>query len=262
MYLLRRYFLRLVVWGVGLFVFLSLAGLGAEGGSPWTGPSRVPALACFAMILACFPAGLSVGTDVLATPRSFIRDGIRLTLASVAVIAVAFVFIQYVAPTALARGRVPGQGSVIEPRELTLPELREYGRGVAKVAESGPDSDLAAWRVANTVAFEHERRAAHSSLPFFLTWVGALAGYWSARIRHTRLRVAQLLTMGLFILVSMYLGGENGYELVAARMAGQAYFAAWFIVFVPALLGLGMGWPTLVSVYTDGASHPARAGDS
>ena len=262
MHLPRRYFLRLVVWTLGLFAFLSLAGLGGEGGSPWTGLGRVPALVCFAMILACFPAGLSVGADVLATPSSFIREGIKLTLASLALVAIALVVIQYVAPTALAGGRVPGEGDVIEPRELTLPELREHGRGVAQVAESGPDSDLAAWRAANTVAFEHERRLAHSSLPFFLTWVGALAGYWAARIRHPQLRVAQLLTMGLFILVSMYLGGENGYELVAARMAGQAYFAAWFIPFVPALLGLGMGWPTLVSVYTDGASHPAGTGDA
>lgn len=60
---------------------------------------------------------------------------------------------------------------------------------------------------------------------------------------------AAALLMGLFLLVSMYLGGENGYELVAARAVGPAYFAAWFIVFVPAVLGLGLGWPTLVAVF-------------
>ena len=251
MNLLRRYILTLAGWTLGLATFLAVAGMEGGGGGLWTGMSRVPALACFAMILACFPAGLSVGADVLASPSSFIREGIKLTLASVALIAVAFAVIQYVAPTVLANGRMPGEGSTIEPRELTLPELREHGRRVVRVAEGGPNSDLDAWLTANTFAFEHERRLAHSSLPFFLTWVGALAGYWAARIRHPQFRAAQLLTMGLFILVSMYLGGENGYELIAMRMAGQAYFAAWFIVFVPALLGLGLGWPTLVSVYTD-----------
>ena len=258
----RCYGVTLGAWTLGLATFLAVAGRGGGGGSPWTGMSRAPALACFAMILACFPAGLGVGARVLATPSSFIREGIKLTLASVTLMAVAFVVIQYVAPIALANGRIPGEGSTIEPRELTLPELREHGRRVVRTAESGPDSDLVAWLAANTFAFEHERRLAHSSLPFFLTWVGALAGYWAARIRHRQFRVAQLLTMGLFIVVSMYLGGENGYELVAMRMAGPAYFAAWFIVFVPALLGLGLGWPTLVSVYTAGAADPAGAADS
>lgn len=251
MQLSRRYLLTLGAWTLGLSVFLAVAGMGGGAGSPWTAMSRTPALACFAMILACFPAGLSVGAGVLATPSSFVREGIKLTLASMALIAVAFVLIQYIAPAALANGRIAGEGSTIEPRELTLPELREHGRRVVRIAEDGPNSDLDAWRTANTFAFEHERRLAHSSLPFFLTWVGALAGYWAARIRHPQFRVAQLLTMGLFILVSMYLGGENGYELVAMRMAGQAYFAAWFIPFVPAMLGLGLGWPTLVSLYTD-----------
>ena len=62
--------------------------------------------------------------------------------------------------------------------------------------------------------------------------------------------------MGVFIVMSMYLGGENGYELIAVRAAGQAYFAAWFIVFVPAMLGLGLGWPTMVSVFAGGAPPP------
>ena len=63
--------------------------------------------------------------------------------------------------------------------------------------------------------------------------------------------------MAVFVVMSMYLGGENGFELVAARSAGQAYFAAWFIVFVPAMLGLGLGWPTMVSVFSGNAPPPA-----
>ena len=38
---------------------------------------------------------------MLATPRSFIREVIKLTLASLALVAVALVVIQYAAPTAL-----------------------------------------------------------------------------------------------------------------------------------------------------------------
>jgi hypothetical protein len=254
MQLLTRYFVRLAGWSVALFGFLLLAG---SGGEIWSTMFRAPALASFAMILACFPAGLSVGASVLETPRTFLREGIKLTLVTFTLIAVAFVVIQYVAPTALAGGRlVTDAGNEIEPRELTLPELREWGREVVRRAEAGPRTDLDAWFEANTFAFEHERRLAHSSLPFFLTWIGALAGYWAARIRHVQLRTAQLLAMGLFILVSMYLGGENGYELVAVRAAGQAYFAAWFIVFVPAMLGLGLGWPTMVSIFAQGSPPP------
>ena len=249
MELLKRYFVRLAIWSAALFAFLFMAGSGSD---IWSAASRMPALACFAMILACFPAGLSVGAGVLENPGTFLREGLKLTVASLALIALAFVVIQYIAPAALAGGRAPGGGNEIEPRELTLPELREHGRQAARRAETGPRTDLDAWLAANIFAFEHERRLAHSALPFFLTWVGALAGYWAARIRHPQLRTAQLLMMGVFIVMSMYLGGENGFELVAVRAAGPAYFAAWFIVFVPAMLGLGLGWPTMVSVFAEG----------
>ena len=254
MALLKRYLVRLVIWSAALFVFLFVAG---SGNDVWSALSRAPALACFAMILACFPAGLSVGAGILENPGTFLREGLKLTGTSVVLVAVAFVVIQYVAPPALAGGRTPGTGNDIEPRELTLPELREHGREVVQRAEAGPRTDLDAWLAANTFAFEHERRLAHSSLPFFLTWIGALAGYWAARIRHPQLRSAQVLMMAVFVVMSMYLGGENGFELVTARSAGQAYFAAWFIVFVPAMLGLGLGWPTMVSVFSGNAPPPA-----
>jgi hypothetical protein len=250
MELIKRYFFRLAAWSVGLFALLFLSSLGGGAETPWSVGARAPALATFAMILACFPAGLSVGADVLRSPGTFLRDGTRLTLTSVTLIAVAFMLVQYVGPSALAAGRSDA-AERIELREMTLPALRDYGRGVVAAAERGPDSNLSAWHAANAFAFEHERRLAHASLPFFLTWVGALAGYWARRIRNRQIRLAQLLLMAAFILVSMYMGGENGYELVAARMAGPAYFAAWFIVFVPAALGLGLGWPTMVSVFTD-----------
>ena len=59
---------------------------------------------------------------MLETPRTFSREGIKLALVTFTLIAVAFVVIQYVAPTVLAGGRlVTDAGNEIEPRELTLP---------------------------------------------------------------------------------------------------------------------------------------------
>ena len=77
MELIKRYFIRLGIWSAALFAFLFLAGSGSE---IWSTASRLPALACFAMILACFPAGLSIGAGVLENPATFLREGLKLSL--------------------------------------------------------------------------------------------------------------------------------------------------------------------------------------
>ena len=250
MTLIVRYASHLGLWTVGTTLFLFATGFSGSG--PWSVWGRLPALAGFALILACFPAGLSTGADALATPRRFLREGLELTLAAVVVIVISFVVLQYVAPRALAANRTePSEAA--EPREMTFPELRDYLREVVPAAEARSRTDLEAWRIANTAVFEHERRLAHSSLPFFFTWLGILGGFWARRIEHRQARLAHLLLFGFVLLVATYFAGENGYELVAARMAGQAYFAAWFIVIVPGALGLGLGWPTLVTLFAQAA---------
>ena len=65
MELLKRYFVRLAIWSTALFEFLFMAGSGSD---IWSSVSRMPALACFAMILACFPAGLSIGAGSAQRP--------------------------------------------------------------------------------------------------------------------------------------------------------------------------------------------------
>jgi hypothetical protein len=245
MSLLARYLRHLAFWTAGLTALLLLSGLSVRD-SPWTLPGRLPGLATFAMILACFPAGISVGARVFSDPRTFPGEGAKLLLGTALSVGLALLLIQLVVPLSLANSRVAGRGDPVELREMTAPELRAYGRPLVMAAEQSSAGDLETWRRANT---------------FALTWLGALVAPWASRIRHREARIAQLLGQGLFLIVGIYLGGENGYELVAAQAAGQAYFAAWFIVFVPALLGAGLGWPTLVQLYTQphGAADPARA---
>jgi hypothetical protein len=58
--------------------------------------------------------------------------------------------------------------------------------------------------------------------------------------------------MGLFLLVSTYLAGENSYEMIVLRSAGPVYFAGDFVLVVPLLLLRGIGGPTLLTLLPPG----------
>ncbi len=93
------------------------------------------------------------------------------------------------------------------------------------------------------------RRTDGAALPMLLGLVGLLAGFWSSGSQRHELRHAQLWGMGLFLVLATYLVGENSYELIVLRAAGPIYFAGDLVLVVPALLAIGMGWPTVMTLW-------------
>jgi hypothetical protein len=179
---------------------------------------------------------------------------------------------QYVVPASLSAGRQVAGGGTPDVRELTLPELKRHGRslgprfqgrpageaegtgGGSNPTESAtPAGGLERWRALNVASFEYERRLAHAVLPFLLTWIGIMVGYWTHRLGSTQVKTAVAMSVALGLLVSIYFGGENGFEMVANRVVGPGSFAAWFIPMGPAFVLAGLGLPTLISVWTERA---------
>ena len=90
------------------------------------------------------------------------------------------------------------------------------------------------------------RRTDGVALPFLFALIGTLTGFWACRLVSPQLVQLQLWAMGLFLLMSTYLAGENSYELIVMRSAGPVYFAGDFVLIVPMILLIGLGWPTLI----------------
>lgn len=86
-------------------------------------------------------------------------------------------------------------------------------------------------------------------MPLLLGLVGLLTGFWARGFERRELRQAQFWAMGFFLVLATYLVGENSYELIVLRAAGPVYFAGDVVLVVPALLAVGMGWPTVVTLW-------------
>lgn len=86
-------------------------------------------------------------------------------------------------------------------------------------------------------------------MPLLLGLVGLLTGFWARGFERRELRQAQFWAMGFFLVLATYLVGENSYELIVLRAAGPVYFAGDLVLVVPALLAVGMGWPTVVTLW-------------
>lgn len=79
--------------------------------------------------------------------------------------------------------------------------------------------------------------------------IGMLAGLWAGWTRRRELVHAQYWAMGLFLVMSTYLAGENSYELIALQAAGPAFFAGFFVLIVPSILLIGLGWATFATLW-------------
>ncbi len=60
------------------------------------------------------------------------------------------------------------------------------------------------------------------------------------------MRQLQHWSIGLFLIMSTYLAGENSYELIVLRAAGPVAFTGDFVLIVPTLLLMGLGWPAVL----------------
>ncbi len=250
MHLALRFWTRLVLWtGILLVIFLGL-GIG-QGMSALL--AHIPAMGGLALVLAAYPAGLAVAGMVLPDGRPAVRPLVQFTLAAAAVCVLTLVLAGYVGPAvqgALAEAGEPAGRGAMDSGTLTLGQLRTEIRAAVQRAQSNPGGDtIAGWLDANSLAWDYLRRTDGSALPLLFGWIGVLTGFWSRLTMRNDLRQAQHWAMGLFLVMSTYLAGENSYELIVLRAAGPVAFAGDFILIVPMLLVFGLGWPAALTLW-------------
>ncbi len=250
MRLALRFWGFLAVWaGILLTLLLSVTLASGQGAREvlanlmsWTG---------LALALAAYPAGVAVSAGTFAERRPVPRQLVAVMLAAASVSLIAFSLGNYVAPFA-QRWLTPEtevRGS-LEPATMTLGELKRQARAAVERAEAAAPTESARfWQAANRLAWHYVRRTDGAALPFLLGLIGLLTGYWSRWSRRRELQQAQQWGMGLFLVLSTYLVGENSYELIAMRSAGPVFFAGDLVMVVPLLLVVGLGWPTAVTLW-------------
>jgi uncharacterized membrane protein len=241
MALFTSFLSRLLVCSV--LILLVLMGMALLGGGHEGVLRSLLVWGAFALTLAAFPAGIAVARDVFPGGRLALGPLAWASGACALVSLLVLVLAGWLGPMAL-RGNADRAD---DPMTMTLGELRDAARAAAERAEAAPDPTLADWLPANRLAWHYVRRTDGSALPFMFGLLGLLVGYWSSKVERVELVRAQQWAMGIFLLVSTYLAGENGFELVAMRSSGPAFFAGDFVLIVPATLLVALGWSTLVA---------------
>ena len=244
-------FLKAVgIWTAILLVLLSLIGLVlgqgfAEVLSHW------PVWGGLALVLSAFPAGIAVVDDVFPRTGGVDVRAFGWGTASAGTVAlVTFVLVAYLGPAA-----VRGDGSNVapgEPNAMTLNQLKREAQLAAVQVEQavGRDGLSMEWRKANILVWHYTRRLAGVAQPLLFAAIGVLTAFWARRLGKRELARVLYWTMGLFLVVSTYLAGENGFELVVLQSAGPVFFVGLFVLIIPPALVLGLGIPTAVLLWT------------
>ena len=267
MSVLNAYLRNLVLWTSALGLFFLLLG-GAGPGTQNVGLlNKLPAVLGFALALGTFPAGVAVSCILrrpsAADPTPIEPTGVAWrSIGILAATALGLSLLMYLnttswAPNALAASEFSDSANLPVPEtHQTSAQLRTAAARAYAEAEATGIGGVDNWRSVNTMAWELERRLAHTTLPFLLTWIGVFSGYWTRRIRRSDLRLATHWALGLFLVVSLYLAGENSFELIVLRAGGPVFFSAWFIAFVPAALFGTLGWVTALQLLGTDPSDP------
>ncbi len=224
-----RYFGRLAAWG-GAVLLLPVIGGGLSSPGELLGVHVTLALA-----VAAFPAGAALWKDVFPEDR-FSPAGFGRVLALGAIAsALYFVLMGYVGPALSTDGVLA----------MNNPTLRAAAQEAARAAEAVVPATPDAWFEANRLAHFYVRRTDGALLPLLATLLGTLSGFWASRTQSVPWQRVQLWAMGVFLLMTTYLAGENGYELVILKAAGSVPFVGDFVLIVPGALLIGMGWAAL-----------------
>ncbi len=135
---------------------------------------------------------------------------------------------------------------------MTLSQLKREARLAAVQVEQavGRDGLSMEWRKANILVWHYTRRLAGVAQPLLFAAIGVLTAFWARRLGKRELARVLYWTMGLFLVVSTYLAGENGFELVVLQSAGPVFFVGLFVLIIPPALVLGLGIPTAVLLWT------------
>ena len=84
-----------------------------------------------------------------------------------------------------------------------------------------------------------------------------MLGFWGRRLSTPALARGLYWAVGLFLVMSTYLAGENSFELVVLRAAGPVFFAGFFVLIIPPVLAAGLAIPTAVLLWSGEAGAPA-----
>ena len=211
----------------------ALVGVGAATGGGADVLASLPAWLGMAVFLAAFPAGLACATEYDLAGAAEL--GVFLA-ASLSVSAAAWGLVNGLAPALQPNPGLPDTAG------MTLGALRELAVSLHETARGGPDTPDNWWAY-NHVAFHYVRRTDALVVPALFAWIGLLTGWATATIRMEAVRRLAHWGLGLFLTVTTYFAGENGYELVVLRAGGPVEFVGDFVVIVPAavLAGLTVG---------------------
>jgi hypothetical protein len=230
------FIVHLVGWTAALVAAQVAAAL--AGGEPVL--RHLPAWGGLALVLAAYPAGISIaGSGLVGNRRSLPRLGLLLAGVGTA----ALLLVGWVGP---------GLGSLAGLEDdlhgVDLGALYERARTALRAAggAEGPHT-IERWVEANRLAWHLVSRVAGALLAPLMAALGVLVGYWSGRTRRRELRLLQQWIIGLCLIVTTYLAGENSFELIVLRAAGPVYAVAWLRLVAPAVLLCGLSWTALVA---------------
>jgi hypothetical protein len=246
------FFKSLALWAAALLLLLIAMQLATGRDAAVADVGRLavslhfaPHWLTLALVQCAFPAGVSVAWRVISERWELRwREGAQLLAATVGLAALILLMAHFLSPASL--GRVYAD-HVAEPSTMTLPELRAARDAAVREAQMG-SATRQSWLRANQLDWQLQHRHALTLLAPLLAWIGVLAGAWAQRVRRRELRCLYLWAMGLFLLVGIYGFLENSYESIVVSMAGPAPFAGWFVAIVPAVLFVGLAWPTWLTL--------------
>lgn len=244
--LVLRFLMHLLTWTAGLVGLISLAALigDVHGGLQ---PTNMLGWVSGMLVFAGFPAGIAVAGRVLDWSAPRLGRLMTFGIAAVGVAALVFLLRGYLTPALLSGpettkdlARDAAALAEVDPVALTLGERIEALR--LAEAEAERLSTQEAWRVANRIGWHVDGTVTGAIGAFVFAWLGVLFGAWASWTSRPEVRQAQYWAVGLFLLVTGYLIGENSYELILLKMNGPAYVIAWFPLLAPGMFLAGLGF--------------------
>ncbi|MDX1395151.1 MAG: hypothetical protein R3195_12205 [Gemmatimonadota bacterium] len=211
-----------VVWIGGTAIIYGLARLTGGGPGAW--------LAGAAMI-AAFPAGVAASRDAVRWRGPRFGPLVAFAGLTLATAVVVFALDGWVEPMLTSSSWPFGD------------RLAAVGTAFESAEQVGT---LEAWRAANRLAWTIDVAVSQALTAGAVAWVGALLGAWLPAEWSPRVRFASFGGAGLFLLVTVYLMAENGYELLLMQTLGPAQVTAWLPLIAPGMIAVGLAIPTIL----------------
>ncbi|MFQ5679028.1 MAG: hypothetical protein ACE5HP_06180 [Gemmatimonadota bacterium] len=274
MRLALRFLGRAFLWTSGFMALVLLSALlsGEEGDVLVLHVTRWVA---GALIFSAFPAGIAVAEQVVRWTRPRLGPPAGLMLGAGILALLVFLIRGYVGPAVVrdevgtapeerAAAALGGAGRIgpiaeQEAASLYFHERPRVLRLALEAVEARGDRSVEAWRPVNRIAWEMDGTVVGSLLALVLAGIGVLAGAWARWTARRELRQAQYWALGLFLLVTTYLMGENSYELLLLHMAAPAFFAAWLPLIAPTMLLMGLALATAARLLGASVTVGSRA---